>query len=108
LLVNFSATKLFGKIAIAEFKIRGPNPTNNTGRLLGLLLDISATMLGALHKFATKSKTNNKEDQYFWYHEYKVRAVASGLFDHIWEHMINPTMQIKLEKVHDYLMARSK
>jgi hypothetical protein len=33
---------------------------------------------------------------------------TSGLFDHIWENMINPTMHNKLEKIHDYLVIRSK
>jgi hypothetical protein len=106
LLVQFSTLKLFGNISIAEFKWRGQHSTQNTGRLLPFLLDISATMLGALHKFADKSDT--QEDLYFWYHEYKVRAVACGLFDHIWGHMINPTVQNKLEKMHDYLVVRSK
>jgi hypothetical protein len=44
---------------------QGTRGNKNTGCLLPLLLDISATMFGALHKFAAKS--NNNEDLYVWY-----------------------------------------
>jgi hypothetical protein len=37
-----------------------------------------------------------------------LRTAISGLFDHIWENMINPTMHNKLEKIHQYLVICSK
>jgi hypothetical protein len=97
-LTNFSISKLFGNITVAEFKLQQDHSPDNVGRLLPFLLDIAATLLGALHQF----------EMYTWFHEYKVRAISSGLFDDLWKTRFSPSEEDKLERVHDYLVEQSK
>jgi hypothetical protein len=98
LLKTFSLTKLFGKISVAEFMIAQPGSPKNVGRLLPFLVDISATMLGAIHRF----------EGYQWVHEYKQRAVFSGLFEHLWSHKIQPSFMDKMAWMHVFLVEQSK
>jgi hypothetical protein len=49
LLKNFSLTKLFGTISVAKFMTPLPGSPQNVGQLLPFLIDMAATILGAIH-----------------------------------------------------------
>jgi hypothetical protein len=98
LMKHFSLTKLFGKISVAEFMVPSSASPKNVGRLLPFLVEISATMLSGIHRF----------EAYHWVHEYKERAVFSGIFEHLWEHKINPSFMDKMSWMHVYLVEQSK